>query len=123
MRSYKSRPRARDIDEAVRFVSDTGCDSVETVALEPKHPLACFSLDAQGRMRPLFPDDGGGAAASGVYKPTGAVYVMRYATLMEDGGVRGKDHRGLLRGPEVSVDVDTPLDLRIAEWYLKRKEG
>jgi len=109
-----------DIDETVRLLLDSGADSAETVAEDRTHPLHRYTLE-DGRLKPLFPEAERHSRrqdAPAVYKPTGSVYAMRYKTLMEQGQVRGRDHRGLVRPFERSVDVDTLWDFRLAEAIL-----
>ena len=115
-----------DIDETVRLLLDSGCDSAQTVALDETHPYHRFRRGPEGRLEPMFPEAEGikrRQDSPQVYKPTGAVYAVRRATLMDAGRLHGADRRGLVRGLEVSVDVDAEADLALARWYLEQDPG
>jgi hypothetical protein len=45
--------------------------------------------------------------------------VTRYATLMEQGHILGDDNRGVVRGFEASVNIDTEWDFLLAELLLR----
>ncbi len=115
---------AADIDEAIELFEKTGCDSVETVRLDEEHPDHLTRIDEEGRLTPVFEEtattwrrqDG-----PAWFRPTGSVYVVGRDMLMERGRIRGEDHRGLPRGSEVSVDIDSAADLALARWYLEKR--
>lgn len=112
-----------DIDETVRLLLESGCDSAQTVALDQTHPYHRFRMGPDGRLEPMFPEAAGirrRQDSPPVYKPTGSVYAVRRTTLMDEGKLHGKDRRGLVRGPEVSVDVDDEADLALARWHLEK---
>lgn len=107
---------AAHIDAAVSAVLG-GADSAQTVALDEHHPLHKFTLE-DGRLKPLFPDDGKAAnrqAAPRIYRPNGGVYAAKRAVLMERNSLRGDDHRGVVMDFESSVDIDTLWDFKLAE--------
>lgn len=114
---------AEDIDETIRIVLETGADSAQTVTEDRTHPWHRFSLDKDGdRLVPILTDAekySQRQEAPVLYRPTGSVFVTRYRTLMEEGRIRGRDHRGLIRGFESSIDIDDLWDLRIAEMILR----
>ena len=49
----------------------------------------------------------GRALMARIYQPSGAAYVTRYTTLMEQGHILGEDNRGVVMGFEASVNVET----------------
>ena len=114
---------AQDIDETVRLVQDTDADSAQTVAVDHSHPHHRFTMEG-GKLKPLLIDPEKYSQrqdAPMVYRPTGAVFVVRYRVLMDEGKVRGKDHRGLVRDFESSVDVDSIWDFRLAEMVFQER--
>lgn len=105
------------IDATVRAVTEGGADSAQTVALDEAHPLHKFTLE-DGRLRPVFPEAekfGNRQGAPKVYRPNGGVFAAKRAVLMEQGTLRGADHRGVVMDFESSVDIDTLWDFRLAE--------
>ena len=109
-----------EIDGVVDLVKK-GADSAQTVALDRTHPMHRFTL-AGDRLEPLFVDPESHAQRQDgrpVYRPTGSGFAMRYSVLMEEGRIRGKDHRGFVCPFETSIDVDDVWDFRLAELILK----
>ena len=53
-----------------------------------------------------------------IYRPNGAVYVTRRAQLLEEGVLIGKRVGAVVMDEESSLDVDTPLDLKILQLVL-----
>jgi CMP-N,N'-diacetyllegionaminic acid synthase len=110
-----------DIDATIAKVVDTGADSAQTLVEASYHPY--FMKTMQGdRTVALFHE---GYAyvrrqdAPVVYQPSGAVYVTRYALLMEHGRVLGDDNRGLPMSFEASANIDTEWDFLLAELILR----
>ena len=108
------------IDETIWKVLDTGAESAQTVRLVSYSPYFMSKLDGD-RVIPLNAvhvfvrrQD-----APPVYQPTGAVYVTRFATLMEDGQILGPGNRAVVCGFEESVSIDTIWDFRLAELIAK----
>lgn len=57
-----------------------------------------------------------------VYWQNGVVDVTRHAVLREQHVMIGKHVVGLITQPEESIDIDTPLDLALAELLFARRE-
>lgn len=108
----------KDIDEAIRLVAEEGADSAETVTRDEGSPAHKYVL-RDGRL--VRWPSGSHEEAAALYRPTGAVYAVRYSVFMEHGTLRGKDHRGLVRDGASSIDIDTVLDLRIARTILRER--
>lgn len=109
---------AEDIDSVVRLILEGGADSAETVVEDHAHPYHRYFLK-DGRLLPWRPEMSASSRRQDfppVYKPTGSVYTVRRDLLMEEGVLSGKDHRGLLVGPERSIDIDDEWDFRLAQW-------
>jgi CMP-N,N'-diacetyllegionaminic acid synthase len=109
------------IDEIIRKVMEAGSDSAQTLSEASYHPYFMKTLDGD-RTVALFPEGHTYVRrqdAPPVYQPSGAVYVTRYATLMERGHILGEDNRGVVQGFEASVNVDTEWDFLLAELLLR----
>lgn len=111
---------AADIDAAVELLISTGADSVVGL-VETQHPYYLRTLD-RGAMRPFLPDTPEAFRRQDlppVYRCNGAIIAVRAAVLLEQGSFYGRDVRGHVMPPERSIDIDTPLDLRIAAALLQ----
>ncbi len=123
------------IDRCVEMLSETGCDSVQTIAPVGKmHPYWMFDVRGEGRIRKHVPNDiFRRQDLPPLFGPTGAVYAMKTGVLMSaaegSGGAGdphaflGNDRRGLVVNPEDSVDIDTEKDLWLAEAVLRAGGG
>jgi len=110
-----------EIDATIRKVIDTGSDSGQTLSEASYHPYFMKTLGGD-RTVALFPDGHRYVRrqdAPPVYQPSGAVYVTRYATLMEQGHILGEDNRGVIMAFEASVNIDTEWDFLLAELLLR----
>jgi len=114
-----------DVDNAVKKMIETGCDSVRTTTLAKHHPYWMWKIE-DGRLLPfidgmdiqkyyqrqLLPD---------VYVITGGADVMTTKKIVEEDTLYGRDIRAVTMPPERSVDIDTMFDLKFAEAILKQK--
>jgi CMP-N-acetylneuraminic acid synthetase len=110
-----------DIDRTIAKVLETDADSAQTLSEASYHPFFMKTLDGD-RTVALFPDGHKYLRrqdAPPVYQPSGAVYVTRYAALMEQGHILGDDNRGVVQGFEASVNIDTEWDFMLAELILR----
>jgi CMP-N,N'-diacetyllegionaminic acid synthase len=116
-----------DIDNAVKKMIDTGCDSVRTITEAKHHPywmgklkddhLVPFidGIDVQKYyQRQLLPH---------AFIINGGVDVMNVKNIIENNTLYGKDIRAVFMPFERSVDIDTPFDLQFAEFFLQQKNG
>lgn len=125
------------IDRAVRRMLECGCDSVQSYAPVGKmHPWWMARVDAKtGAVRPWE----GEVLNHGVYRrqdlppacvPDGGVLVVTRRSLFgEVAGVTpgphaffGLDRRGVLNKEGDVVDIDSPIDVIIAETMIGRRE-
>lgn len=110
-----------EIDRTIRKVIETGSDSAQTLSEASYHPFFMKTLDGD-RTVALFPDGHKYVRrqdAPPVYQPSGAVYVTRYAVLMDHGHVLGEDNRGVVMEFEASVNIDTEWDFLLAGLLLR----
>ena len=111
-----------EIDATIDKVVATGADSAQTLVEASYHPFFMKTLDGD-RTVALFADGKKYVRrqdAPAVYQPSGAVYVTRYAVLMDEGQVLGHDNRGLVMSFEASVNIDTEWDFLLAELLLRQ---
>lgn len=118
------------IDDAVRMLAATGADSVQSFANVGKsHPSWMARLDGEHRvtpyvarppvhrrqdLEPLVVLDGGVIAVT-------AACLRRAAGGDDPHAFLGADRRGIETPTGSVVDVDTPLDLAVAETLLERR--
>lgn len=115
---------ATHIDDAIEKIIDTGADSViGMVQLYDNHPrrikrivddqIVEFGPEEEigSRRQDLTPD---------VYLRNGAIYAMKKDALMRTGHKYGhEDSRPLVMPDRTSVNIDEPIDVRIAETVIE----
>ena len=118
--------RAEHIDAAVDLLLATGADSVVSVVPVP-HQFSPVSVlrDVGGRLVPYL--DGPTVMRRQdkpvLYARNGpAVLAVRRHTI-ERGSLYGGDSRPLVMSPDDSIDIDSPSDLELADWLLRKRMG
>jgi CMP-N-acetylneuraminic acid synthetase len=118
------------LDTAVSILVTTGCDSVQSfVPVGKYHPWWTYRMDRDGQVE--FNDDHKvyrRQELPALYVPDGAAIALRRDVLMESENRRdephaffGADRRGIVQLPDATIDVDTELDLLVAEAMLRRE--
>jgi CMP-N,N'-diacetyllegionaminic acid synthase len=120
--------RASDIDQAVDLLERSQADSVISfVEVGHWHPAHMKYLTDDGRViHPPFAEGVEGRRRQDlgkVYLPEGSIYLTRTAVVMERNSFQGDHCQALLISEERACNIDTPLDLFIAEQLLKRELG
>lgn len=114
---------AAHIDAAVRLAETSGSPSVVSVYPSPKPPQWLFRLGSDQRLARWFdealPDRRQDAAPA--YVLNGAIYVADVAWLRESRSFLTEVTVGYVMPAEASIDIDTPLDMVIAEHQLKER--
>jgi CMP-N,N'-diacetyllegionaminic acid synthase len=108
--------QAEDIDAAIACCARTGAPACVTVVDSGKSPYWMFQLGEDQRLAPVLP---GGTKKHRQqlprsYAPTGAVYVAEVSWFREHMTFYAAETVGQVMPPERSIDVDTPLDLKLA---------
>ncbi len=111
---------ASDIAALLAMAREADAHSVVSVTEPDCHPAWMYRLGERGDLLPFGGDD---AAARRqdlppVYALNGAIYFARVDWLRDTGGFVGDGTLGYVMEPEHSIDIDTPLDWRIAEFLL-----
>jgi CMP-N-acetylneuraminic acid synthetase len=115
------------IEKALELFFSQECDSVvSVVSVGGTHPLRMKRLVGdelknyidQGfwnmRPRQLLPD---------AYIRNGSIYLIKRDVLVEQDQLIGKKCLGFVMSEEESVNIDTPLDLKLAEILLRERDG
>ena len=115
------------IEKALELFFSQECDSVvSVVSVGGSHPLRMIRLVGdelinyidQGfwnmHPRQLLPD---------AYIRNGSIYLIKRDVLVEQGNLIGKKCLGFVMSEEESVNIDTPLDLKLAEILLQERDG
>ena len=117
------------VDDAIRLLLDTGADSVKAVHLARQHPHKMWLRHADGTMEPYLKSpfrlergpDVPRAQLDDIYWQNGVVDVTRRAVILEQGVMIGRSVAGLVTHPAESIDIDTPIDLQLAELLLAQR--
>jgi len=116
---------AADIDAALDRLEASGADAVISVCrVDAPHPIKMQRIEAD-RLVPFLPElwrDGlTRQQLPPVYALNGAVYATRTSVFRATGSLWGRNAAPLVMPPERSVNIDSPLDLGLAELLLGRK--
>lgn len=115
--------RAEHIDQAIALLQKTRADSMVSVCLTEHSPYWMKRLE-EDRVFPFL--DGKKEYQRRqdlppVYRINGAIYATRYEILMKENRILGEDTRALVMDRESSIDIDTPLDFKMAELILRER--
>ncbi|HAH21844.1 MAG TPA: hypothetical protein DCL49_13210 [Candidatus Omnitrophica bacterium] len=122
---------SRHIDEAIeKFLQDQTLDSLISVRKQDYPPWWMFTLEGN-RLCPAFNFQEGVNVFNlerqqfpVVYRPNGAIYLMRYAYLMRQGSIVNSMNNGFyIMSEDDSVDIDTRADLYAAEAELAKRKS
>lgn len=114
-----------DIDGAIALLEESKADSVISfAAIGDKHPARMKELDPEGWViDPPFAEAFEGQPRqqlSKLYLRDGSIYLTRRAVLMEQNSLKGTRCRAWIMPEERACNIDTPLDLFLAEQLLRR---
>lgn len=113
------------IDEALAKLHDTGCDSViSMVCTGEKHPIRLKKIE-NDRIVDFcdeYPEPAVGSRRQDLkpesYIRNGAIYSMTRETLVDNFSRHGKDSRPYIMPVEKSINIDEPLDLKMADFMI-----
>jgi CMP-N-acetylneuraminic acid synthetase len=117
------------VDAAIQLLLETGADSVKAVCLARQHPHKMWLRRSDGHIEPFLKTpfrlsrgpDVPRAELEDVYWQNGVVDVTRREVIFEQGVMIGRRVAGLVTRPEDSIDIDTTLDLVLAELLLAQR--
>lgn len=118
---------AADIDAAIALLETSGADSVISVTdVEGHLPQRMKYLEDGRLVDPPFNEEYENQPRQELrrmYIKNGAIYLTRRAVLLSN-SFKGRDCRALVMPAERSVNIDSPMDFRFAEWLAAtRPEG
>jgi CMP-N-acetylneuraminic acid synthetase len=121
--------RVEHVDDAIRLLLETGADSVKAVCLARQHPHKMWLRQPDGGLRPFLDTpfrlargpDVPRAELEDVYWQNGVVDVTRREVILEQRTLIGQRVAGLVTTAADSIDIDTPLDLALAELLLAQR--
>ena len=115
---------AEDIDQAVTLCIHTSADSVVSLSQVEHHPYWMKKV-VEGRVYPLMEADDEKYPRRQdlppVYQLNGAIRVIKRKVLLEEERIEGECSRAYIMPQERSIDIDTPIDLKLAELIMKRE--
>ncbi len=109
-----------DIEGILALAAETGAPAMVSVCESRDHPNWMYDLDTGGRLEPLFTGQGAPRRQDlpPIYSLNGAMYFARTEWLRDRRSFVGPGTLGYPMPAERSVDIDSPLDWRIAEMLL-----
>lgn len=119
----------RHVDDAIRLLLQTGADSVKAVCLARQHPHKMWLRQPDGRIEPYLKTpfrlsrgpDVPRAELEDIYWQNGVVDVTRLEVIREQRVMIGRTVAGLVTELHESIDIDTPVDLALAELLMARR--
>jgi len=115
-----------DIDNAIRCCIDNAADTCATVCIAEKSPYWMYSIADGHRLKPLFEAESQIARRQDLpaaYALNGAVFVARIEFLLKQRTLFNDDTVGCLMPAERSIDIDSELDLQIADFLASREKN
>ena len=113
---------AEDIDKAILALVNSGDDSLVSVC-PAKHSPYWMKIIKKGRLYPLMNSHNFTRRQDlpEVYRPSGAIYATRAKIILKDKKLLGSKVIPFIMEEDKSVDVDSLMDLRLAELFLKQR--
>jgi CMP-N-acetylneuraminic acid synthetase len=120
--------RPSDIDGAIELLEQTGSESViSLVHVGDQHPARMKLVEGNGRIvNPPFAEQIEGQRRQDLpdlYLRDGSIYLTRSDTIMRSHSFQGGDCRAWVIPPERHCNIDTPVDLLLAESLLRYHEN
>lgn len=114
-----------DIEGLLTYAAKTNAPSVVSVCEPDSHPRWIYTLESDQTLKPLFDKDATARRQDlpPVFTLNGAMYFAQTRWLQRRRTFIGTETLGYVMPAERSIDIDTPLDWRIAEFLLADREG
>ena len=116
---------AADIDKAIELFHDKKADSVISVCEAFHPPVWAKRMAPSGVLKDYFDIDIGNKNRQELekaYMPNGAIFILKLSLLKNLYSYYSANTYGFIMSPERSIDIDTPLDFKFAE-FLMRNHG
>lgn len=114
--------RPQDIDAAVELLSRVEYDCVASICPVGEHPSYMYRL-VDSRAEPFLDEEALPShrqQAEPLYRLNGSVFATRFEAALAAGKFHVKPFAAHVMPAERSIDIDTPLDLALAETILSR---
>lgn len=116
---------AEDIRTAVEMALEGGCDSViSVVELKAGHPIQTKKI-VNDRLVPYCIEEPEGIRRQDckpeAYLRNGAIYLTRREALIDHDSIWGKEIRPYVMPEERSVNIDGPMDFKLAQFLIDEK--
>jgi len=111
-----------DILGAVRLLEGKNAPGVIGVCEASPHPYLARRIDSDGRLSEMFPDVDGTRrrqAFPDAYVVNGAVYLATREAVLDRRTLHPAGALAYVMPPERSLDIDTPWELRLAEFIMQ----
>jgi len=117
--------RAEHIEEAIKILSDSNCDSVvSVVSVQGFHPLRMKRMIGNRIINYIdqgFEDMRPRQVLPPVYIRNGAIYLSRRSVLVEGHHIVGENCIGFHMSSEDSINIDDLIDLKMAEFLIQSR--
>lgn len=112
-----------DIDGCIAFAEAHKAPCVVSVVQSDKHPYWMYRLDEERHLQPLtdVPKAMCRQDLPPVYLVNGALYLARTAWLQNEHAFISPETLGYEMPPDRSVDLDSPIDWKLAELLLRER--
>lgn len=116
----------RHLDCAFDLMEKKRSHLLVSVSEMEKSPFKSFILDNQGLLKSLFEEKMSNLRRQDLprtFNPNGAIYVFKMSDFLRRKGFPSNGAIPFIMSREESIDVDTELDLRLAEQILGEQNG
>lgn len=117
---------ADDIDACIKKIIETGADSVMSMVELVDFSIAKLKILEGDRIAPFVSPEGRTSSRRDetpkLYKRNCAVYLTRTELIMA-GDLFGIDSRAYLMPPDRSVDINTPFDFELAQYFAAKNSS
>ena len=112
-----------DIEAIVALRQQFGLESAVSLTPSVKHPAWMYRLSPDQRLEPMLQLDGADCRQhlTPAYVLNGALYLVSRAFLLREKTFITPETLGYVMPAERSVDIDTPLDWRWAEFLMEQQ--
>ena len=115
-----------DIEGIIQLCCEEDAPSAMSITEVSEHPFWMYRRDDRQRLQPLIPNRPNIRRRQDLplaYAPNGALYLARTDWLIEHQDFISTDTLGYVMPNDRSVDLDTPLDWRWAEFLIQSRHG
>lgn len=116
----------KHIREGINKFIEKNADFLVSVCECEHSPLWCNTLDSEGRMDYFIKEEIKNKNRQELpkyYRLNGALYIGKVESVINNRGFIGKNSYSYIMSNESSIDIDSELDLRIAEVFLKLEKN